>query len=219
MYKAILFDLDGTLTNTLEGLKLCVNHTMDEMNLPHVTLDQCREYIGNGARVLLQKSLLAVCGSEERLDEADKIYEEFFKNHCCDGVTLYPGLLELLHKLKDDGYTLGVVTNKPHEASCIVVKTLIGDDIFSIIRGQINGVPRKPEAAIIEEVTNKLNIPIKDCLFVGDSEVDVLTGQNAGIDTVLCKWGFRSEEELVKAGAMNLVNTAEELERFIYNEV
>lgn len=219
MYKAILFDLDGTLTNTLEGLELCVNHTMDELGLPHITLEQCREYIGNGARVLLQKSLLAVCKSDKRLDEADKIYGEYFKTHCCDGVTLYPGLLALLHKLKDDGYTLGVVTNKPHEASCIVVDTLIGNNIFSIIRGQIDGKPRKPEPAIIADVTCELGFSIHDCLFVGDSEVDVLTGLNSGIDTVLCKWGFRSEEDLIKAGAVNLVNTAEELERFIYNEI
>lgn len=218
MYKAILFDLDGTLTNTLEGLKLCVNHTMDEMNLPHITVEQCREYIGNGAKVLLQKSLIAICGTDDRLEEAEKIYGEFFKNHCCDGVTLYPGLLDLLHRLKEKDYTLGVVTNKPHEASCIVVDTLIGKNVFSIVRGQIDGMPRKPDAAIIEEVTNKLGIHISDCLFVGDSEVDVKTGINAGIDTVLCKWGFRSEEELIKAGAKNFVSTAKELEEYIFSK-
>lgn len=218
MYKAILFDLDGTLTNTLEGLNLCVNHTMDEMNLPHITVEQCREYIGNGAKVLLQKSLIAVCGTDDRLEEAEKIYGEFFKNHCCDGVTLYPGLLDLLHRLKEKDYTLGVVTNKPHEASCIVVDTLIGKDVFSIVRGQIDGMPRKPDAAIIEEVTNKLDIPINNCLFVGDSEVDVATGINSGIDTVLCKWGFRSEEELIKAGAKNFVSTAKELEEYIFSK-
>ena len=218
MYKAILFDLDGTLTNTLEGLKLCVNHTMDEMNLPHVTVEQCREYIGNGAKVLLQKSLLAVCGTDERLNEAEKIYGNFFKNHCCDGVSLYPGLLDLIHLLKDKGYTLGVVTNKPHEASCIVVETLIGDDIFSIVRGQIDGMPRKPDAAIIKEVTENLGLSINECLFVGDSEVDVATGINSGIDTVLCKWGFRSEEELLIAGAKNFVSTAKELENFIFSK-
>lgn len=162
---------------------------------------------------------MAVCKSDKRLDEADKIYGEYFKTHCCDGVTLYPGLLALLHKLKDDGYTLGVVTNKPHEASCIVVDTLMGNNIFSIIRGQIDGKPRKPEPAIIADVTCELGFSIHDCLFVGDSEVDVLTGLNSGIDTVLCKWGFRSEDDLIRAGAVNLVNTAEELERFIYNEI
>lgn len=218
MYKAILFDLDGTLTNTLEGLKLCVNHTMDEMNLPHVTVEQCREYIGNGAKVLLQKSLLAVCGTDERLNEAEKIYGNFFKKHCCDGVSLYPGLLDLIHLLKDKGYTLGVVTNKPHEASCIVVETLIGDDIFSIVRGQIDGMPRKPDATIIKEVTENLGLSINECLFVGDSEVDVATGINSGIDTVLCKWGFRSEEELLIAGAKNFVSTAKELENFIFSK-
>ena len=216
MYKVILFDLDGTLTNTLDGLKLCVNHTLEEMGLPpSITKDQCQAFIGNGAKVLLQKSLNTICGSDERLDEAEKIYGEFFKKHCCDGVTLYPGIFDLLKVLKKDGYILGVVTNKPHEASCIVVDTLIGNDIFSIVRGQIDGKPRKPDAAIIEEVTSNLGVSINECLFVGDSDVDVKTGINAGIDTVLCKWGFRSEEDLVNAGAKHLVATADELKEYI----
>lgn len=218
MYKAILFDLDGTLTNTLEGLKLCVNHTMDQLNLPHVTISQCQEYIGNGAKVLLQKSLLAVCGSDEKLPEATKIYGEFFKEHCCDGVTVYPGLLDLLTRLKNQGYILGVVTNKPHEAAQTVVSTLIGNNIFSIVRGQINNMPQKPDAALIQEVTDKLGVNPEDCLFVGDSEVDVLTGINANIDTVLCKWGFRSESELIAAGAKNFVSNAKDLDNFINSE-
>jgi len=218
MYKAILFDLDGTLTNTLEGLKLCVNHTMDEMGLPHITLDQARKYIGNGAKVLLQKSLIAVCGTDDRLDEADRIYGAFFKEHCCDGVSLYPGVLDLLLTLKEKGFILAVVTNKPHEASCIVIKNLIGNNVFSVVRGQIDGKPRKPEPAIIDEVVDQLNLSKEDCLFVGDSEVDVTTGLNARIDTVLCRWGFRSEKELIDAGAKNLVSTADELKDFILSK-
>ena len=214
-YKAVLFDLDGTLTNTLSGMEYCVNHTMDELGLPHVTTEQCREFVGNGAKVLVQKALICVSGSDELLPRAERIYADFFKRNCCEKVTLYPGVREMLQHLNDAGVTLAVVTNKPHEASCIVVDTLIGKDVFAVVRGQIDGQVRKPDAGIITEVTSQLGLSVDDCLFVGDSEVDVLTGVNAKIDTVICEWGFRTREQLLDAGAINIIATTEELFDYI----
>lgn len=213
--KTVLFDLDGTLTDTLDGIRFCVNHTMDEMSLPHVTREQCRAFVGNGAKVLLQKSLIAVCGSDERLGEAESIYSTFFKNHCCDEVTVYPGVHDMLCRLVESGYAVGIVTNKPHEASCIVAATLMGDIPFVIIRGQINGQPRKPEKALMDEVISKLSVEINNCIFVGDSEVDVTTGANSGMTTIAVTWGFRTKEQLEEAGATYFASTAEELESII----
>lgn len=213
--KTVLFDLDGTLTDTLDGIRFCVNHTMDEMSLPHVTREQCRAFVGNGAKVLLQKSLIAVCGSDERLGEAESLYGTFFKNHCCDEVTVYPGVHDMLCRLVESGYAVGIVTNKPHEASCIVADTLMGDIPFVIIRGQINGQPRKPEKALMDEVISKLSVEIDDCIFVGDSEVDVTTGANSGMTTIAVTWGFRTKEQLKEAGATYFASTADELESII----
>ena len=210
-YKAVLFDLDGTLTDTLIGMEYCVNHVMDELGLPHVTLEQCREFVGNGAKVLVQKALICVTGIDDLLPVAERIYADFFTKNCCEKVTLYPGVNDMLHHLKNAGVILAVVTNKPHAASCIVVDTLIGKDVFAVVRGQIDGQVRKPDAGIITEVTSQLGLSVDDCLFVGDSEVDVLTGVNAKIDTVICEWGFRTREQLLNAGATNIISSADEL--------
>lgn len=215
--KIVLFDLDGTLTDTLDGLRFCVNHTMDELGLSHISSEQCQSFVGNGAKVLLQKSLMAVAGDDEKLEESEAIYAEFFKNHCCDEVTVYPGVHDMLRNLSNDGYTLGIVTNKPHEASCIVAATLLSDIPFEIIRGQINGKPRKPEKAIMDEVVSSLNAKVDECIFVGDSEVDAKTGINSGMDTVLVTWGFRTKEQLTLAGAKHFADTACELETIIKN--
>ncbi|MFI3238819.1 MAG: HAD-IA family hydrolase [Lachnospiraceae bacterium] len=196
--KAYIFDLDGTLVDTLDSLEKAVNNTMDRLGFGHVTKMQCREYIGNGARVLVDKSLKSVIGEvqEDLLDHATAIYQEEFALCCTYNVTPYEGIKDLLAELKKQGYVLAVLTNKPHAQAVVAVEEIFGEDTFDLIQGQVDGMPRKPDPKSIDCVLEELNVLKEECIFVGDSEVDVQTGKSAGVFTVGVAWGFRDEDVL-----------------------
>ena len=144
--KACIFDLDGTLTNTLESMTYSVNLTLKEMGLSQITKDQCRMFVGNGARVLIEESL-KVSGDPKasRIEEGMKIYGRIFDQNCTYHVTLYEGIPEMLKALKDRGIHLAVLSNKPDRQTVKVVKEIFGDNIFDYAQGQKDGIRRKPE--------------------------------------------------------------------------
>ena len=148
MYKACIFDLDGTLTDTLESLAYSVNETMKEMGMPQITTEQCREFVGNGAKVLIEKTLKA-SGDEKltRFDEAYETYLRIFDKCCTYRVKPYPGIPEMLKEMKAQGLKLGVLSNKPDRQAVHVVEEIFGKNIFDHIQGQKDGVPRKPDSA------------------------------------------------------------------------
>lgn len=213
-YKACIFDLDGTLTDTLESLTFSVNETMKEIGFPSITQDQCRQFVGNGARVLIEKTLRAG-GDEElsRFDEAFAAYGRIFDENCTYRVAPYKGIPELLKALKDRGLRLGVLSNKPDRQAVHVVETIFGNDVFDIVRGQREGVPRKPDPAAALAIAEAFGAAPDETVYVGDSEVDAATGAAAGMVTVLASWGFRPREVLESAGAgrARIADTAEEI--------
>lgn len=213
-YKACIFDLDGTLTDTLESLTFSVNETMKEIGLPSITQDQCRQFVGNGAKVLIEKALRAG-GDEElsRFDEAFAAYECIFDENCTYRVAPYKGIPELLKALKDRGLSLGVLSNKPDRQAVHVVEEIFGRDVFDIVRGQRDGVPRKPDPAAALAIAEAFGAAPDETVYVGDSEVDAATGAAAGMVTVLVSWGFRPREVLESAGAgrARIADTAEEI--------
>ena len=145
MDKVCIFDLDGTLTNTLESLTFSVNETLKEMQLPKITSRQCRAFVGNGARVLMEKAI-TVSGKAHisRLDEAMEIYGRIFDENCTYHVIPYPGILSMLEALSREGIVLAVLSNKPHRQAVHVVEQIFGKERFQIVRGQQEGIPRKP---------------------------------------------------------------------------
>jgi phosphoglycolate phosphatase len=214
--KACIFDLDGTLTNTLESMTYSVNLTLKEMGLSQITKDQCRMFVGNGARVLIEESL-KVSGDPKasRIEEGMKIYGRIFDQNCTYHVTPYEGIPEMLKALKDRGIHLAVLSNKPDRQTVKVVKEIFGDNIFDYAQGQKDGIRRKPEPDGVWYLMEQMQVSKEECLYIGDSEVDAATGKNAGLKTIGVLWGFRDRKTLETAGADHLIERPEELLQFV----
>lgn len=212
MYKACIFDLDGTLTDTLESLTYSVNATLKELGLPCITREQCRAFVGNGARYLIERALLA-SGDKELIyiEKAMEVYGRIFKEYCTYQVKPYDGIREMLENLKKLDMKLAVLSNKPHLQTIDVVSTFFGEDTFTYVQGQMEGVPRKPDPTAALMIAEKLLVDKEECVYIGDSEVDMKTAACAGMESVGVTWGFRSEAVLLESGAKHTINHPEEL--------
>lgn len=214
--KACIFDLDGTLTNTLESMTYSVNLTLEEMGLSKITKDQCRLFVGNGARVLMEKSLKAVGDTDaSRIEEGMEIYGRIFDRNCTYHVTPYEGIPEMLKALKDKGIHLAVLSNKPDCQTVKVVKAIFGEELFDYAQGQKEGIRRKPEPDGVWYLMEQMHVSKEECLYIGDSEVDAATGRNAGLKTIGVLWGFRDRKTLETAGADDLIDRPDELLQFV----
>lgn len=216
MIKACIFDLDGTLTDTLASLVYSVNATLEEMGLPAITDEQCQAFVGNGARRLLEDSLDAAGDKGyTRIEEAVEIYKRIFDANCTYQVKPYEGIMGLLKELKARDIKTAVLSNKPHGQTVKVVREVIGDEWMDWAQGQQEDVARKPDPEAVYTILERFGVKKEEALYIGDSEVDIKTGHNAGLTTIGVTWGFRSREELIKAGAVNLIDKAEELPTFL----
>lgn len=216
MYKVCIFDLDGTLTDTLDSLYVSVNGTLKELGLPRITKEECRQFVGNGARVLMEKSLLAV-GEKDllRLDEAMQIYGRIFDANCTYHVVPYEGITELLSSMKRQGMKLAVLSNKPHRQTVHVVEEIFGKRTFAQIMGQQEGIARKPDPGSALKIAKELGAEPCECVYVGDSEVDIATGRAARMKTIGVTWGFRTRGVLLEAGAEMVAGSPEEIMKLI----
>ena len=214
--KACIFDLDGTLTNTLESITYSVNLTLEEMGLSKITKDQCRLFVGNGARVLIEKSLKAAGDTDaSRIEEGMEIYGRIFDRNCTYHVTPYEGIPEMLKALKDKGIQLAVLSNKPDRQTVKVVKAIFGEELFDYAQGQKEGIRRKPEPDGVWYLMEQMHVSKEECLYIGDSEVDAATGRNAGLKTIGVLWGFRDRKTLETAGVDDLIDSPDELLQFV----
>ena len=214
--KACIFDLDGTLTNTLESMTYSVNLTLEEMGLSKITKDQCRLFVGNGARVLIEKSLKAAGDTDaSRIEEGMEIYGRIFDRNCTYHVTPYEGIPEMLKALKDKGIQLAVLSNKPDRQTVKVVKAIFGEELFDYAQGQKEGIRRQPEPDGVWYLMEQMHVSKEECLYIGDSEVDAATGRNAGLKTIGVLWGFRDRKTLETAGVDDLIDRPDELLQFV----
>lgn len=212
MYKACIFDLDGTLTDTLESLSFSVNATLKELGFKQITDTQCKAFVGNGARRLIEQSLQAAGDPDaKRIDEAMEVYGRIFKKYCTYHVAPYEGIVEMLQELKKEGVQLAVLSNKPHLQTKDVVATFFDEGTFARVYGQQEGVPRKPDPAAVHMILEELSVNREECLYIGDSDVDMQTGCAAGVPAVGVTWGFRTKEVLIEHGATYVVNKPEEI--------
>ena len=206
-YQAVLFDMDGTLLDTLEDLRDGVNVVLERRGYPQHTLEEIREYVGNGAGVLIRRALPEGTAEAEVGDVLAE-YKEWYRINYCTKTHPYPGVEEVLEKLAAAGVKMAVVSNKPDAVTKELAKKFFpGLPAF----GQRDDVPRKPEPQMVWNALETLGVGREQACYVGDSEVDVATARNAGLPAVIVSWGFRTEEQLRAAGADSIAATAEEL--------
>lgn len=208
-YRAVVFDLDGTLLYTLEDLWLATNHALAAFGLPARERDEVRGYVGNGYRQLIR--LATPEGTPDAVqEEVLATFNAYYLEHCEDHTTPYPGIRELLARLAAEGVAMAVVSNKGDAATkSLMERTFPGT--FAAAVGEREGVRRKPAPDTVLEVLSALDLCPQDIVYVGDSEVDVATAANVGCDYIGVTWGYRSVQQLLDAGATRLVDTTAEL--------
>ena len=213
MKKLYIFDLDGTLVNSLEDLADSVNIVLERHGYPVHTVEEYRYFVGNGALKLIERSLPEEARSEAEVRAIHAEYSGVYMEHLLCKTKAYDGIAELIEELKKRGCLLAVASNKPDIHSKKVVEAIFGKGVFDSIHGKRDGVPTKPNAAIIQDILAELGVDAKDCIHSGDSNVDMETAVNAGIDRIGCTWGFRTEEELRAAGAEKIAHTPADILR------
>ena len=212
MKKAVIFDLDGTLADTIASITYCGNLALSRFGLSSFGEEDYKHFVGDGAAMLIRRALLAA--GDERLEHFDEVYEaylEIFAKDCMYQVKPYEGICALLEELKRLSVRIAVLSNKPDADSIRVVEALFGKGYFDFVQGQRADIPRKPDPAGVYRIMEAFVLPAGDFLYVGDSGVDMKTGRAARIFTVGVLWGFRDREELVENGADAVISKPLEL--------
>ena len=210
--KAVIFDLDGTLLDTLDDLSEAVNYILKKYSMPPRNAREVRSFLGNGARELMRHSLPGTV-SEEELDRYLDEYKKYYNAHSKIMTKPYPGVIQLLEELSENGIATAVVSNKPDEATRSLCEEYFGTRISYAI-GDRAGVQRKPSAEPVRLAMDALGCD--RAVYVGDSEVDVLTAKNAGLPSISLTWGFRDKDLLLESGADHFADNAEDLKALIY---
>lgn len=219
MKKLIIFDLDGTLLNTIGDLADAVDYVMRSRNLPEHTNAEYRQMVGGGIKRLVERALPEELSKNEAyVEECVAQFRRYYVDNIDRHTIPYDGIPELLHKLQDKGVMLAVASNKFQHGTDRLVAKFFSNIEFIAIEGNREGAPLKPDPEIIYTILRKAGVERSDAMMVGDSGIDIRTAIAAGIDSVGVSWGFRFAEELYDAGATTVVTTTEELERAIYNE-
>ncbi len=208
-YDTIIWDMDGTLLETLEDLNDSVNFALKAKKYETKSLEHTRKSVGNGIRKLME---LSVPDGEKNpcFEEIFGIFREHYKENCLNKTKPYDGICNLLTRLKNEGYKMAVVSNKVDSAVKELAENFFGGSL-NIAIGEHAGVNKKPSPDMVNEAIEKLCAEKKKTVYIGDSEVDVKTAENSGLDIISVLWGFRTEEELKKSGAKVFVKTADEL--------
>lgn len=197
MKKAVIFDLDGTLSDSIQSMKRCGDEAVAAWGYGPFSEEQYKYFVGDGAANLVKRMLLAA-GDKElvHFEEAFARYKELFREGCMYKVKPYDGIPELLSALKEKGVAIAVLSNKPHEETVNVIETLFGRGYFDVIQGQKENVAIKPSAEGVFQILEQLKLSAADILYLGDTSTDMQTGKNAGAFTVGALWGFRDRREL-----------------------
>lgn len=237
-YKAAVFDMDGTILDTIEDLKDSLNYALGQFgHRADFTARQTCLFFGSGARVAVTRALSAEAGEppeitgtigtpedrsavrqyDKAVEEILDFYKDYYEKHCAIKTGPYPGIPELLQRLLENGVKTAVVSNKPDPA----VQSLCREyfpDLFSYAAGESPGIPRKPAPDMIFRTLDALGVSAEEAVYIGDSEVDIETANNAGLDHICVDWGFRPRDLLVQSGAKRIVSTCDDLYQRIITE-
>lgn len=214
-FKAVLFDLDGTLLDTIDDLADSMNSVLERRGFPKHGVEKYKYFVGDGMDVLVRRALPLSCTDESVIAGCVSAMKEEYSLRWADKTKPYDGIPELLDALSASGVKLSVLSNKPHEPTGIVISRMLGKWKFEIVAGVRDGVPKKPDPAAAISVAESLGIACDEFLYLGDTHTDMKTAVAAGMFPVGALWGFRTAEELIEAGARILVRHPADLIPFI----
>lgn len=209
MYQAVIFDLDGTLLNTIDDLAAAGNHTLQTLGLPQHTVAEYMGFVGDGIPMLIRR-MVPQPPQEAVVQQAAAEFDRYYAAHKEDATAPYPGIVALLQALAAHGIRTAVLSNKKHAMTAPIAAHYF-PGLFCVVQGLEDGMPAKPDPTGVRRVLAKLQVPERQVLYVGDSDTDMRTAAAAGLDSCGVLWGFRSREVLLKGGARHLCRTAEEL--------
>lgn len=218
MIKACIFDLDGTLANTLNSIAHFANLALKRYNFPTIPVEHFRYHVGDGEKNLIIRMLTEVGADVDKyLPLVRSLYNKSYDDNFLYLTDPYDGIVPLLNFLEEEGTLLAVLSNKPHQTTCKIVEELF-PDVFDIVYGKREGYPIKPDPKSVFEILDALDIAPEEALYLGDTKTDMITGKNAGLLTVGVTWGFRDEAELKENGADYIVNSPKEIEEIIKSQ-
>lgn len=216
MYRLCIFDLDGTLLNTIHALTYATNVTLSDFGLGPIIPEQTKKMVGDGYKKQMERALKA-CGDEKLLhyEEALPLYMENFAKYCMKDVKPYDGIPHLLDYIRRKKVKIAVFSNKPHSQAVENIETIFGKGYFDCIRGELEGTPKKPAPDGALYVCHELGVEPEECLYLGDTNTDMKTGIAAGMDTVGVTWGFRDRGELMELAPKYIVDHPSQVETII----
>lgn len=218
MYKLVIFDLDGTLLDTIEDITNALNHALSSCGCRTVSLDECRKLVGNGISNLLRDALPAEHKNDEKHAAMTEAFMPYYTEHMSDFTKPYEGIYDVLRKLSAEGVALAVASNKFQKGTEELIGKFFGDISFVKVLGQREGYPIKPDAGVVFEAMEAMpGIKKEDVLYCGDSDVDMKTGNNAGVRTLGVTWGFRTREQLEVHEPWKIINSVSEIPDAVLN--
>lgn len=210
MYKLVIFDLDGTLVNSLEDLGNACNSALERFGYPVHPMESFRYFVGDGVPMLIRRALPEKERTEETIAKVKAVFDEIYGRNYNVCTRPYDGITELLDRLKAEGILIAVASNKPDNFTQTIVTSMFGD-AFSYVSGKKEGFEKKPDPQIALHIMEKLGVSPEKTLFAGDSSVDMQTAHNAGCDCIGCVWGFRTLQELTDNKATYIANSPDDI--------
>lgn len=215
MKRLVIFDLDGTLLNTISDLATSTNQALEACGFPTHPVEEYPFFVGNGINKLFERALPAEARTEENVLRIRAHFLPYYDEHNADLSAPYPGIPQLLEHLQAAGVELAVASNKYHRATQKLISHYFPTIRFAAVFGQREGVPIKPHPQVVEDILALVPVKKEEVIYIGDSGVDMQTALNAEVESIGVTWGFRPREELVQHTPTHLVDTADELERQI----
>ena len=216
MIHNLIFDLDGTLLNTLADLRDSTNYALQQFGFSERSTEEVRNFVGNGLRMLIRRAVPFET-EEETVDAVLAVMKAHYREHYHDGTIPYDGILPFLHKMKMYGFRMAIVSNKA-DPMVQLLRTLYFDELIPVAVGELDGVPRKPAPDMVRIAMERLGCSEEHTVYIGDSEVDIETAKNAGLPCLSVGWGFRCEKDLRNAGAETVYRSPVELYDALHTE-
>ncbi len=207
----VVFDLDGTLLNSIDDLATSANHALAHYGYPQHALSEYPFFVGNGITKLIERALPTEARTDEIIAKVREEFVRYYQAHKTDYTRVYPGIAELVEALHRTGCKLAVASNKYHRGTVELIHHYFGEQLFDVVLGQREDIPAKPDPSIVYEILEKTGVSPEHTLYVGDSGVDMQTAANCGITSIGVSWGFRPVEELKQNDACYIADEAADI--------